>query len=433
MPPRLLPRCWILLFLFLAPFPGIGGVRLSPPPDPVFGSMGADTCAEALPRREQFQQLGLQPWQAAGHRGRGVKVAILDSGFHGYRAQLGKALPSKVIVRSFRQDGNLEAKDSQHGILCGEVVHALAPDAELLFANWEPSHPSSFLEATRWAIGQGAQILSCSIIMPTWSDGEGGGLVHAELSRLLNGSKPGGSLFFACAGNTADRHWSGPFRDGGRGYHAWDDGIDNTVYPWGEGRVSVEMCAESDADLELLVRDAGSGRDLQRCRLQGSDHCTAVVRFSPLPGHSYSVRVHSPNANVHPRFHLSVLGGNLRQTHANGSIAFPGDGPEAITVGAVDSDGRRAAYSSCGPNSPRPKPDLVALVPFESRFRARPFGGTSAATPQAAGLAAVLWSAHPEWKAARVRQTLQEAAHDLGPRGHDWETGYGQVRLPALP
>ena len=50
---------------------------------------------------------------------------------------LGKALPSTVAIHSFRSDHDLEAKDSQHGILCGEVIHTIAPDAELLFANWD--------------------------------------------------------------------------------------------------------------------------------------------------------------------------------------------------------------------------------------------------------------------------------------------------------
>ena len=80
-----------------------------------------------------------------------MKVAILDSGFRGYRAHLGKALPDTVLVQSFRADSNLEAKDSQHGILCGEVVHALAPEANLLFANWDPDKPEQFLQAARWA------------------------------------------------------------------------------------------------------------------------------------------------------------------------------------------------------------------------------------------------------------------------------------------
>src|SRR5262249_32254888 len=73
----------------------------------------------ALPRptRGLLAQLGIARWPAAGYGGRGVKVAILDSGFRGYRKQLGKALPARVTVHSFRRDGNLEARDSQHGIL----------------------------------------------------------------------------------------------------------------------------------------------------------------------------------------------------------------------------------------------------------------------------------------------------------------------------
>src|SRR5262249_9759519 len=139
----------------------------------------------AVARVEHLEQLGVDRWHAAGCRGQGVKIAILDSGFRGYRDYLGQSLPSKVAVRSFRHDGHLEAKDSQHGILCGEVIHALAPDAELLFANWEPEQPERFLDAVRWACEQGATLISCSVIMPTWSDGEGGGLVHERMARIL--------------------------------------------------------------------------------------------------------------------------------------------------------------------------------------------------------------------------------------------------------
>src|SRR4029078_12006506 len=90
---------------------------------------------------------------------------------------LGTSLPKNVLSRSFRADGNLETKD-QHGILCGEVVHALAPDAELLFADWDIDRPERFLEAVRWARRQGARIVTCSIVTPHWSDGEGRGAVH---------------------------------------------------------------------------------------------------------------------------------------------------------------------------------------------------------------------------------------------------------------
>jgi hypothetical protein len=133
-------------------------------------------------RARLMADMGIPAWHAKGWRGQGVKVAVLDSGFRGYKAHLGEALPEHVTARSFRIDGNLEAKDSQHGILCGEVVHSIAPNAELLFANWDAERPEQFLEAVRWARRKGARIITCSLIMPTWSDGEGGGEVHKARS-----------------------------------------------------------------------------------------------------------------------------------------------------------------------------------------------------------------------------------------------------------
>src|SRR5262245_22759921 len=52
-------------------------------------------------RGELFEQLGATRWHAAGRRGQGVKIAILDTGFRGYREHLGTSLPRKVMVRSF--------------------------------------------------------------------------------------------------------------------------------------------------------------------------------------------------------------------------------------------------------------------------------------------------------------------------------------------
>src|SRR4051794_24761099 len=51
-------------------------------------------------RPKQLTQLGVDAWHAAGYRGQGVKVAVLDSGFRGYRDHLGKALPANVTARS---------------------------------------------------------------------------------------------------------------------------------------------------------------------------------------------------------------------------------------------------------------------------------------------------------------------------------------------
>lgn len=383
-------------------------------------------------RAQHLVRLGATRGHAEGHRGRGITVAVLDSGFRGYRDYLGKSLPARVTVRSFRADRNLEARDSQHGILCAEVVHAIAPEAELLFANWEPDHPEAFIEAVRWARDQGARIITCSVIMPSYSDGEGGGPVHEALARALGtGGNRGDLLCFASAGNTAQRHWAGRYRPGRDGWHEWEAGQpDNRLSPWGGERVSVELCCTGGAAYDLVIRDADTGAEVARSLAKDRPaRGSAQVRFEPQPHKRYTVRVRLAQGRP-GAFHVVALHSGLEVTTSRGSIAFPADGPDVIAVGAVDRDGRRASYSSCGPNSSRPKPDLVAPVPFPSLSRSRPFAGTSAAAPQAAGLAALCWARHPDWTAGHVRRALQTAARDLGPAGHDWETGYGMAQLP---
>jgi subtilisin family serine protease len=393
----------------------------------------AQHAAASSGEAQQLAALGAAAWHADGWLGQGVKVAVLDTGFRDYRRCLGSALPDMVRVRSFRGDGRLEARDSQHGVLCAEIVHALAPRAQLLFANWDTEDPASFVAAVRWARSQGARVLTCSVIMPSWSDGEGGGAVHAQLDKLLDGDV----LLFASAGNVAQRHWTGPIQPNADGWHEWRDGqTANALEPWGEERVSVELFGPLDCRCELLVRHA-DGTLVNRSPLHvqerdGQVWGRATVRFDPQPRVNYQVCVACPgiSARDERRFHLVVLGGNLACSEARGSIPFPADGARVLAVGAVDEQGQRLPYSSCGPIGRRAKPDFAARVPYPSRLRERPFSGTSAAAPQAAALAALAWSKNPSWRAAQVTALLRAAASDLGPAGHDCETGHGLIRLP---
>jgi subtilisin family serine protease len=376
--------------------------------------------------------MGADCWQADGYRGQGVRVAVLDTGFRGYRSHLGKDLPPLVLTHSFRRDGNLEAKDSQHGILCGEVIHAIAPDAQLLFANWEIEHPEQFLAAVRWARQQGARVINCSLVMPAWSDGEGKGDVHEELARLLGpGSGPGDQLCFASAGNTTERHWGGLFKDAGEGFHAWRPGEkDNGISPWGDERCSVELYWQPGADYDLYVYDADTGKQVGLAHTEHHrDRSCAVVYYQPVAGHHYDARVRLVRGPA-GKFHLCTMESTLDITTDEGSVCFPGDSPTVVAMGAEDGTGKKVWYSACGPNSARPKPDFVATIPFPSMWRERPFAGTSAAAPQGSALAALLWSRHPDWTAHRVRAALRASCLDLGPPGHDLETGYGLLRLP---
>jgi hypothetical protein len=245
---------------------------------------------------------------------------------------------------------------------------------------------------------------------------------------------PGDVLCFASAGNVAQRAWSGTFRDHGDGYHEWAPGQTNNVLtPWAdEPRVSVELCWKDGCDFDLFVFDRDTGaRVATSLAKKGVERGCAVARFRPESGHSYFARLRLARGKPAP-FHFIALGSGLETSTPRGSVCFPADGTEVFAVGAVDRDGHRQAYSACGPNSCEPKPDLVAPVPFPSLWRDRPFAGTSAAAPQAAAVCALLCAWHPDWTAGQVRKALQTSATDLGPKGHDFETGWGMVHLPGL-
>jgi hypothetical protein len=115
----------------------------------------------------------------------------------------------------------------------------------------------------------------------------------------------------------------------------------------------------------------------------------------------------------------------------------PADAFDAITVGAVAPDGDIASFSSDGPTADgRVKPEVLAQG--ESVWTVSPgsdtayeaVGGTSLATPQAAGVVACLVQAHPDWTVEQIRTVLFEnagyyVAHDT--YDQNYVRGYGLI------
>ncbi len=70
----------------------------------------------------------------------------------------------------------------------------------------------------------------------------------------------------------------------------------------------------------------------------------------------------------------------------------------------------------------------VENYPPETGSGYEAWGGTSMATPHVSGVAALLWSANPDWTNAQIREAMVMTAMDLGTEGWDPYYGYGLVQ-----
>ncbi len=115
-----------------------------------------------------------------------------------------------------------------------------------------------------------------------------------------------------------------------------------------------------------------------------------------------------------------------------GFIIAPADGFGTIAVGAVDEFGNVASFSSRGPTADgRIKPEVSAqgvstfgaIAGTNNGYRFA--NGTSAATPIASGVAALLLSAHPHLKNTQIRSIfLESSSNSSNPNN---QIGYGII------
>src|SRR5881397_421320 len=121
-------------------------------------------------------------------------------------------------------------------------------------------------------------------------------------------------------------------------------------------------------------------------------------------------------------------------TGPGASIHGANSHPDVVTVAAVTVTDRRLGYSSQGPGALHSrKPDLAGLSHFAGSGIYPVDGGTSAASPVAAGVAAALRQrfATDRLAPAQLKGLLQRTARDLGGDGWDYDLGYGEIDAAA--
>lgn len=113
-------------------------------------------------------------------------------------------------------------------------------------------------------------------------------------------------------------------------------------------------------------------------------------------------------------------------------IITPSDGDSVVAVGAVNSTGTVASFSSYGPSGDgRVKPDLASVglsaVVQSSGGGIGVANGTSFACPNLAGLGTCLWQGFPEFNNMKVIDALKKSAHKYN--SPDDRVGYGIPNL----
>jgi subtilisin family serine protease len=382
--------------------------------------------------------------RGTGVDGTGVTVGVISDG--------AGTLPASAIP------ANCSAGSGSEGQAIADIVHTLAPGATILFSEGISSS-QAFIAAISCLQAAGATVLVDDIGFYDEPFFEDGPVAQAERAAVQAGVS-----CHSAAGNDAQDHYGALFKPtNGSELH------DFAASPPSNTFDEIDVAAGKTLDCVLQWNDpfgaSSNDYDLAVYDLTQSPPVLVTDSTNPQTGTQdpfETVSLQNAGRDVGRagvairRVHgdvrdlkLFCFGGQAYQylTPAGSIIGHPAI-TEVVAVGAVDLATRDIIepYSSQGPveiSFPAPesraKPDVVGIDGVTTDAPAfSPFLGTSAAAPDAAGVAALLLEKNGCSTPAQVQQALVTSAVGLSPSGsRDDVYGAGRIdaasALQALP
>ncbi|NPA94590.1 MAG: S8 family serine peptidase [Thermodesulfobacteria bacterium] len=407
---------------------------------------------------ESVDASGANLFHERGITGKGVKVGIIDLGFFGYSMLTGTELPEDVTKENFRHDlcGFSYCPSQTHGTAVAEVIHDMAPDAQLYLA--AVSTTDEFLDAIEWMEEQGVDIVNCSLGYELCGpiNGQGWCSKRAGEMRLRN------ILPVFAIGNSGLSHWAGENIDAnGDGLVEVDEDYQSIYFSSG-GYEEVSISANwddwgdnpeeahSDQDIDLLILSPIPGTDdYERIAMsiepqegRPGQMPIEATSFYTAPGRDYYIFIVNTDTTRTVKVHVFLQSYEMIIFDPNipaESLLQPSDSPLAVAVGAADLTGHLFDYSSRGPSwDGRVKPDITGFAGLSTVVEPG-FSGTSAAAPTVTGAAALLKQAFPDFGPDQLQATLELLAHDIYLPGQDNGSGTGLLDIsraahsPASP
>jgi len=379
------------------------------------GAFASDSLEEYI---SPAQLIGADRLWEKGIDGRGVKVAVIDSGIDKNHPDLvGKVVAEKNFLSDeITADDLLGHGTMVAGIIAGTGAasggeyRGIAPGADLISVKvidgQGDGKVSDIIAGIEWAIYSGADVLSLSL------GGINLGETNPPITMAADNAAAAGVVVCVAAGNRNNSDTQGTAAKSLAGLSSFS--------------ASSNSRDEESGYMESLAQKLGGGAEaeggyspVRAQQLAGSDQQDVLLLLVP-------VVVALPP----------------------GLIDSPGDGVNVITVGAADSRGRMAGFSGSGPTrDDRIKPDVVApgvdvisTVPsglkrpvYVDDYYARE-SGTSLSTPVVAGLAALLLQADDNLTSAGVKAAMTRGADKLeNSQGEAYEEYYqGAGMIDAL-
>ena len=173
---------------------------------------------------------GVPSWHAAGYKGSGVKIGVIDLSFKGFAGLMGSELPATVQARCHTGMGNFTENLSdciytevperarKHGTAVTEAVFDIAPQADYYIA--DAGSDSDLRNTVNWMVSEGVDVINVSL---GWTfDGPGDGTAYYSNAPLdsVDAAVRGGIIWVNSAGNSARDSWYGAFLGLRLGWHS---------------------------------------------------------------------------------------------------------------------------------------------------------------------------------------------------------------------
>ena len=450
---------------------GVVSIRSIVPPDPTQGVVVS----------EGVEAHGVPAWHAAGLKGQGIKIGVIDVGFKGFTELMGSDLPATAQWRCYTEVGvftenpndcipkNAPESAKLHGTAVTEALFDIAPDATYYIGT--PYSSGDLRSIVDWMASEDVDVINHSVGWIFNGSGDGTSPYSDSPLRTVDTAVAGGITWINAAGNGARTNWFGPFANPDFNIDNWHnfEGANecNSVTIGLEPQESFTAQlrwadawggASNDLDL-LLYQVTGSGlsalpvavsEDDQFGRGSHIPYERIRLDYGDIPNGEYCLAVRIVDAYAPSWIQLRVWGAReLEYNTTHHSIGNPAESsnPGLLAVGAAGRSGSInnpfdtntiEPFSSQGPTlDNRIKPDIVGADAGQSvtnRSDRNPNGyffGTSQASPHIAGLVALVKQSNPDYSPAQIASYLKNnaEAHGVVPN-NTW--GYGFAKLPVI-